>query len=134
VRSFVAGGDRTKLLDLGEEVLDQMPRFVQVAIVGPGVLAVGLGRDHGRLAGLLERLEHALLRIESLVSDQRLRGEAWQQGVGTFKIVRLPRREREAGRVAECVNGGVDLGAQAAAATSDRLVGPAVFLSAPALC
>jgi hypothetical protein len=47
--------------------------------------------------------------------------------------VRLPRREGEAGRVAERVDQGVDLGAQTALAAPDRLA-RAAFLIAPALC
>jgi hypothetical protein len=47
--------------------------------------------------------------------------------------VRLPRREGEAGRVAERVDQGLDLRAQAAAAAPDRLVATP-FLIAPALC
>ena len=82
---------------------------------------------------LLQRLEHALLGIERLVCDQHVGGKVGQQGVGTFQVMRLSGRERKAGRVAQCVDRGVDLGAQAAATAPDRLVG-AVFLSAPALC
>jgi hypothetical protein len=48
--------------------------------------------------------------------------------------VRLSRREREPGRVAERVDQGADLGAQAALAAPDRLVAPAAFSGAPALC
>src|SRR5690349_6568380 len=48
--------------------------------------------------------------------------------------MRLPRAEREPGRVAERVDQGVDLRAQAALAAPDRLVAPAAFLTAPALC
>src|SRR3954449_12226900 len=130
----VAGRDRPVLLQLGEEVLDQVARLVEVLVVGPGLLAVGLGRDHGRLAGPCERPEHALLGVERLVGDQRLGGEVGQQRVGAFEVVRLPRREGEAGRVAERVDQGVDLRAQAAAAAPDRLPAPAAFLGAPALC
>ena len=61
-------------------------------------------------------------------------GAAGQQRVGTLEVVRLPGREGKAGRVAERVDRGVDLGAQAASAAPDRLVVGAVFLTAPALC
>ena len=33
-------------------IFDQVARLVEVLVVGPGLLAVGLGRDHRRLAGL----------------------------------------------------------------------------------
>ena len=56
-----------------------------------------------------------------------------QQGIRPLQVVRLPRRERKTGRVAERVDQGVDLGAQAASAAPDRLLA-ATFLIAPALC
>jgi hypothetical protein len=90
-------------------------------------LAVGLGRDHGRLAGPRERLDHPLLGVERPVRDQRVRGEVGRQGVGAVEVVRPPGRERGAGRVAERVDRGVDLGARPAPAAPDRLPGPPPF-------
>src|SRR4051812_47195948 len=112
----VAGRDGPVLLQFGEEVLDQVAGLVEVLVVRAQLLAVRLGRDHGRLACLRERLEHSLLGIVGLVGDQRGSGEVGQQSIGTFEVVRLPRREGEPGRVAERVDQGVDLRAQAAAA------------------
>src|SRR5215213_11958237 len=128
----VAGGNCLELLQLGEEVLDQVTCLVEVLVVGSRLLAVALGRDHGRSAGLLQWFEHALLGIEGLVRDQRVGREVRKQGVGTFQVMRLPGRERKAGRVAQRVNHGMDLRAQAAAAAPDRFI--TVFLIAPALC
>src|SRR5690348_13741618 len=129
----VAGRDGPVLLQFGAEVLDQMARLVEVLVVRAQLLAVRLGRDHGRLACPRERLEHSLLGIVGLVGDQRGSGEVGRQSIGTVEVVRLPRREGEAGRVAERVDQGVDLRAQAAAAAPDRLVATP-FLTAPALC
>src|SRR3954453_3732319 len=78
--------------------------------------------------------EHPLLGVERLVGDQRVRGQVRQQRVRALQVVRLSRREREPGRVAERVDGGVDLGAQPAPAAPARVVPPAAFLTAPALC
>ena len=128
----VAGGDGPELLQLGEEVLDQVACLVEIAVIGPRRLAVALGRDHGGLAGLLQRLQHPLLGVECLVGDQQVGGEAGQEGIGTLEVVGLPGREREPGRIAEGIDRGVDLRAQAATAASDRFI--AVFLAAPALC
>ncbi len=48
----VAGGNGPELLELGEEVLDQMPGLVEVFVKGARCLA-GLARgDDRRLAGL----------------------------------------------------------------------------------
>src|SRR3954451_20151493 len=130
----VAGRDGPVLLQFGEEVLDQVAGLVEVLVVRAQLLAVRLGRDHGRLACLRERLEHSLLGIVGLVGDQRGSGEVGQQRVGPLQVVRLPRREGGAGRVAERVDQAVDLRARAAAAAPDRLVAPAAFWGAPALC
>src|SRR4051794_3023305 len=130
----VAGGDRPVLLQLGEEVLDQVARLVEILVVGAGVLAVGLGRDHRRPAGPSEGLEHPLLGVEGLVGDQRLGPEVGQQRVRPGEVVLLPRAEREAGRVAERVDGGVDLRARAAPAAPDGLVARSPFFAAPAPC
>ena len=129
----VAGGDGAVLFELGEEVLDQVARLVEVPVIRPEVLAVGLGRDHRRLAGLCEWFDHPRLGIKRLVGDQHARGEVRQQGIGSLQVGRLPRRERAAGRVAERVDRGVDLGAQATPAAPDGFIA-AVFLAAPVLC
>src|SRR3954447_24287725 len=130
----VAGRDRPVLLQLGEEVLDQVARLVEILVVGAGVLAVGLGRGHRRPAGPSEGLEHPLLGIEGLVGDQRVGLEVGQQRVRPGEVVLLPRAGRDAGRVAERVGQGVDLGAQAAPASTDGLVAGPPFSAAPALC
>jgi hypothetical protein len=85
------------------------------------------------LAHLLQRAENPSLGVERLVGDQNTGLDLRQQGIRALQVMRLPRREREPGRVAERVNQGVDLGAQAASAAPERLVA-AVFLTAPALC
>jgi len=129
----VARGNGPELLQPSEEVLDQVAGFVEILVVGARLLAVGLGRDHGGLAGPFERLEHALLGVERLISNHRTGLDLGQQGIGAFEVVRLPGREREAGRIAECVDRGVDLRRQATLAAPDRL-GRALPPLAPALC
>jgi hypothetical protein len=130
---IVTGRDSPVLFELGEEVLDEMTRFIQDLVVRARVLAIGLGRDHRFFARLLQRGENPSLGVERLVRDQDTGLNFRQQGIRPFQVVRLPRREREPGRVAERVDQGVDLGAQAASAAPDRLLA-AAFLIAPALC
>jgi hypothetical protein len=54
--------------------------------------------------------------------------------VGTDQVVRLTTRQTEPDRISKGVNQGVDLGAQSAARTADRLILAAGFFWAPALC
>src|SRR3954452_2684089 len=119
--------------ELGEEVLDQMPGLVEVFVKGARGRP-GLPRwDHGCLAGVSQRLEYPLVGIERFVADERLGLKVGQQGIGSGQIVRLTASEMKAGRIAERIDGGVDLGGQPALAAADRLI-LAQFLGAPAAC
>src|ERR1041384_2778040 len=77
----VAGGDGPELLELGEEVLDQMPGLVELCVKGAR-RRPGFARwDDGRLAGFSQRREHALIRIERLVGNERPGLKRGQQGI-----------------------------------------------------
>ena len=129
----VAGGDGPKLLELGEEVLDQMPGLVEVVVKGARCRA-GVPRwDDGHLAGLGQRFEHPLVGIECFVGDERLGLKRRQQGIRSGQIVLLTAGEMKAERIAERIHQRVDLGGQPALAAADRLVWPG-FLGAPAAC
>ena len=129
----VAGGDGPELLELGKEVLDQMPGLVEVFVKGARCRAGFPRWDHGRLAGLGQRREHALVCIERLVGNERPGLKRGQQGIGSGQIVLLTAGEMKAGRIAERIDGGVDLGGQPALAAADGLI-LAQFLGAPAAC
>ena len=129
----VSGGNGPELLELGEEVLDQMPGLVEVFVKGARGLAGFPRRDDGRLAGLGQRFEHALVRIERLVGNERLGLKLREQRIGSSQIVRLTASQMEANRIAERIDQRVDLGGQPALATANGLVF-AKFLGAPAAC
>src|SRR5215207_388457 len=118
----VAGGDGPELLELGEEVLDQMPGLVEVFVKGARCLA-GIPRwDDHRLAGLGQRREHALVGIERLVGNEGVRFQPGQKSIRSGQVVLLTAGEMKAGRIAERIDGGVDFGAQPAARASDGLI------------
>src|SRR4051795_11823956 len=95
----VAGGDGPELLELGEEVLDQVPGLVEVFVKGARCLA-GLARwDDGCLAGLGQRLAHALVRIEGFVGDERLGLKLREQRIRSSQVMRLTAGEMEADRI-----------------------------------
>src|SRR4051794_3847195 len=129
----VAGGDGPELLELGEEVLDEVARLVEILVKGARHLAGFPRRDDDRLAGLGQRLEPPLIRIERLVGNECLGLKLREQGIGASQIVLLTAGQMKADRIAECIHQRVDLGAQPALAAPDRLVGPG-FLGAPAAC
>lgn len=128
----VARGDGAVLLEPGEEVLDQMASLVQMAVVGTLLLACADRRNHHRLAGLAQRLDHAGLRVIGLVGDDGGGLGARQQRIGAFEIVGLPGREMKSGRIAQRIDRGVNLRAQPASAAPDGFLLSPFF--APALC
>ena len=129
----VAGGNGPELLELGKEVLDQMPGLVEVFVKGARRLAGFARWDDGRLAGFGQRLEHPLIRIERLVGNECLGLKRGQQGIGSGQIVLLTAGQMKADRIAKRIHQRVDLGGQPALAAPDGLVRPS-FLGAPAAC
>jgi len=129
----VSGCDRPELFEFGEEILDEMAFLVEVLVELAGHAPVGFGRDDYTFAGLLERFDDALVRVIGLIGDQLVCFERRQKVVGTSQIMRLSAGQMKPGRVAQRIDGGVDLRAQPAAGSSDRLI-LAGFFWAPALC
>ena len=133
MRSSRSGWRWQKLLDLGEEVLDQMARRIKLSVIVARRGPVGSRRDHRGLTGGCQRLKYPRVGVERLVGDQRIGLHRGQQVVGPLQVVRLAAGQEEVDRVAQRVDQGVDLGAQAAARAPDGLV-LAGFFWAPALC
>ena len=122
------------LLEPGKEVLDQVPRFVQVPIMVALVPARFETGNHHSLARFLQRLDHPFLCVISLVSDDHGAWRTFEQHVCALRIMCLPGRQMKTGWVSQCIDRGVDFGCQAAAAAPNglALIGPLFF--APALC
>ena len=129
---FVAGCDRPELLEFGEEVFNQMPGFVEVAIKVPGEDAVGFRRYDRPLAHSSQGVEDSRIGIEGFVCDQRVGLHGWDQMICAEQIVRLSASQKEADRVSQGIDQRMDFRAQSATGSSDGLV--SVFFWAPALC
>ena len=110
-----------------------MPGSVEVLIVVAWGGSVGFGGNDHDLARLLPWLDHPFLSIKGLIGNDRIRIKAREQGIGSLQIMRLSRCEMKAGRVAQCIAGGVDFGGQAPFATPDRFLFTMPPF-APALC
>ena len=123
----VSRGNGTKLLELGEEVLDQMACLVEVAIIVTDHLTVGSGGDDRGLASDGQRLDDPLIGIERLVTDQGVGLHGREKMICPNEVMSLATSEEEADGVAQCIGQGVDLGAQPAPAAPDRLAAPAAF-------
>lgn len=121
---IVACGDASELFEFGEEVLYQGAPFVKFLIVWALVLAVGFGRDDDIDARFLQKGDHAVISVEGFVGEDRLDlvQNIRKQGIRTFQIVGLSRRQMEPCRGAQSGAARVDFGGQPAFAAPDGFV------------
>ena len=112
----------TEPLDPAEEVLDQMARLVDLPVEGALHLSIALGRDHERFPCRKQRLDHTLVGIEGFVRQQGIGLHLRQERIGSFQVMGLAGSQENRGGIAQCVDHGVNFGAQSAFAAPDRLV------------
>ena len=112
---IITCGDRAKLLEFGEEVLDEMTRRIHLPIKVPGLFAIGFRRDHRGLSRGGEWLDYSLVGIEGLIGKQHIRLHVRQQRVSPHQIMGLATGQMETNGIAESINQGVDFCAQSAA-------------------
>jgi hypothetical protein len=129
----ITSGDGAVLLQLVEKVINQVTRLVKVPVIIARLFTATARGDDNALASDFQRCDDPLLGVISFIDEDRACLRVRQQYVSPFEIVGLPRREMKAGRIAQSVGGGVNLGAQTAPATPDCLCFRALFF-APALC
>lgn len=115
------GGDAAKLLELAEATLDEVTLRVEMGI--ERILAGPRGVVWNDSLGAFCRDGVAdVVGVVSGVSDDDLGGCAIKEETSLRRIARLACGEDEADRAAEPPNGKMDLGAQAAARTSEGLI------------
>jgi hypothetical protein len=96
--------------------------FVDLSIELAGRLAVRLGWDHGSFSCGCQRCDDPCVGIKSLVGDQRVGLHRRQEMVSALQIMGLAAGQEETHRVSKCIDLSVDLGAQSATRSPDRLV------------
>ena len=99
-----------------------MALFVEFAIEFARRRAVWSRRDYGGFASRRQPVEDSAIGIEGTICDQQVGGHMRQQRISRGQVVRLPRRQQEAQRIAERVDQRMDLGAQTTAAAAKGLV------------
>ena len=99
------------LLEPGEEILDEVARFIGVPIKITRCLSARFGRYDGGLTGCGQRFDHALIGIERFIGNEDVSLHVGQKLVGSEQIVSLAAGQMEADRVAEGIDQRVDLGA-----------------------
>lgn len=129
----VAGRNGPVLFEASEEIFDKVASFVQVPIVIARLFARGSRRNHHRFAFAQQRLDHAGLGVVGLVGNDGLALGVAEQNIGSIQVMGLSRREMKSRGIAQRIDRGVDLRAQAPAAASQSLF---VWIPpfAPALC
>jgi hypothetical protein len=110
-----------------------MACLVEVFVVSTLDFAVRSGWNDSGFSGLCQDLENPLVSMVALVGDHDRSIHSRQQPIGPFQITGLSRRQQESGRVAQGIDGSMNLGAQPAFAAPNGLVGT-VFFGAPARC
>lgn len=99
------------MLQFLEEALDEIALAVEGKVRLPRFLAVGFRRNNGGDVTRLERLDKGV-GVVALVGNESLGLDPAQQRLSLGDVGRLPRRQRENDRIAECIDDGVDLGRQ----------------------
>jgi hypothetical protein len=117
----VARGDASEEFEFGEEVFDQVARFVEFFIVFPLHLSVRFGRNDGLFPSSLQEFQHPLVGVEAFVGNHRVGFQLRQQDICSVQLTGLAFGEMETKRVAEGIDGGVDFGAQSPFAATDGL-------------
>jgi hypothetical protein len=118
----VARGDGSELFEFAEEVLDQVARFVELAVKLVRCRSVVPGWDDGGFAGGGERPDNAMIGVKGLVGDHQIGLHLRQQRIGAVEVVGLPPGQQKPQRIAERVDQRVDFCAQPAAAAANRLI------------
>ena len=100
------------VLEPFKEILDEMPGFVERLVVVSLVFTVCFRRDHGFYFSRCQPVQNARVGVIPLVSQKDVGGNIVDQNIRAVQVASLPGRQMKARRIAQCIAGGVDLGAQ----------------------
>jgi hypothetical protein len=120
------------MLDFVDEPLDQIAILVDVLVIRNGLRSGAGRRDHG-LPTAFRDMGAKTIGVKTHISEQVLERETADQIFGLEDVMRLAWGEDEADGIAEGIHANVDLRAQTAARTPDRLIFAPPFW-APAAC
>lgn len=109
------------MLDLVDEPLDQIALLVEELVVGDG-LGARAARWNDCLGAELGDASAKAIGIKAHIGEEILEEKTTDQALGLANVVDLACGQNEADGIAEGVDPNVDLGAQAAARTPDRLI------------
>lgn len=127
----VARSDAAKLLNSGEETLDEISTFVIMDIVTAGLFSINTGWNDGFGTQCSNGLEKRC-SIESFIGDDALNGLHVGEEILCFSdVMPLLPREDEPAQDAQAIDRSMNLGAQSPTRTAKTLLS---FFYAPAAC
>ncbi len=106
----ITGADTTKAFELIEHALDQVALFVEMTVVLSRCKAMASRRNH-RLGPLLPHRLHDIIGVITLVGDDNLGGQPFEQGQGRVVVGARACRQDEARGITVAVTRRVNLGA-----------------------
>jgi hypothetical protein len=127
----IACCDSAKVLEFVEEALDEVALAIKGEVAWQRNCAAGMGRNDRRDLPFGQGFDEGI-GIIGLVTDQSRWIGVLEQGLCTSEVAGLAWRKHQRDGIAQGIDERVNLGAQSAARSADRLL--AVFLGAPALC
>ena len=125
----VAGRNASALFESREQTFDVVAFAIQLSVVWSLNLAIALGRNNGLASLIVDHPQH-LVAIVSLVGNDLLRRESFQQRRGLSDVMRLTGCQQKLHRVAKSVAGRMNLRTEASTRPAELLAPP--FLRAPA--
>ena len=108
----VAGADTTKVFELIEHALDQISLLVEVLVIAPRSEPMSPWRYH-HLGPLLLNCFHNVIGVITLVGDDNLSRQPFEQGQGRVIVGTRARRQDKAQGITVAVARRVNFGAQA---------------------
>jgi hypothetical protein len=128
----VTCSDRPETLEFAEEPLDEVTFAIEGEVGFALYASAGIVWYDRSDAAFVQGLDQGV-GVVSLVGEERVRFDLFEQGCCLGQIMGLARSERQGDRIAQSVDDGVDFRRQPASGSSDGLIA-AVFFRAPALC
>ena len=127
---LIAGGNPTELLELEKESFHKMAFFVKVPIDIPRVGVIRLGRDAEVRVMVSDKLAELPFAIGLVRKDSRpFEVNSAEQFFSDSDVTGIAGRQHDLDRVAQSVHDSMNLGASAATAHSNALIGLSLVLT-----
>ena len=114
-------GHSLELLQFTEEVLDEVPPFIDVQVDVEWFFALGPLRNHDLRPAFVQRSDNPV-GVERLVGDQAAKFRAFNKRGQANRVIPLARHQHETDEIAQRVGKSQDFGRQAASRLANGLI------------